>query len=466
MHREHKMDFHIIAADLQEERTVRLATRMSTEQGRLQKLRQQLRDECLRPSGSPLRLGSCRFSACQQVDFEAMLSAKLWSRAHLAELRQKANEPIQQPIDPIKATLDSMKIPMTTASEAVPDWARWMAHHRDFFRSCVVRMKLGEERRHYRFIFALQPPTLVCLCRLQVEEVAEAAFDASSFAAAGLDIWDHTFLLDGMDFEFSDDTGLVGCSDIEVLANVATRPQNRIVGDGDFRSMDDMLASLPAPKGRVGGGRGGEKREEATELPPWMTESSLLDFVRDEQKAVGEKKVGGGKARRRPPQHDSDDEEAAADTSDAALQALWERRLDLEADRAAFPEAFNYVLRGGAWTAAHAGVAYDSYRAQAAGREAAHFCQQWALPKSATFSIRKFGEESCLQLCRYWCHRLAFWHQLWCAAGGEEAFAFQAEDVRFYEEPPEAAILLASEDAFVRQRAQEIPGIRPRFGRV
>ena len=144
MHREHKMDFHTLAAHLQEERRVRLATRILTEQGRLQKLRQQLRDECLQPSGSPLRLSSCRFSACQQVDFEAMLSARLWSRAHLAELREKANEPIQQPIDPIKATLDSMAIPVTTAGAEVPAWARWMAHHRYFFKSGVVRRKVGE----------------------------------------------------------------------------------------------------------------------------------------------------------------------------------------------------------------------------------------------------------------------------------------------------------------------------------
>ena len=144
MHREHKMDFHTLAAHLQEERRVRLATRILTEQGRLQKLRQQLRDECLQPSGSPLRLSSCRFTACQQVDFEAMLSARLWSRAHLAELREKANEPIQQPIDPIKATLDSMAIPVTTAGAEVPAWARWMAHHRDFFKSGVARMKVGE----------------------------------------------------------------------------------------------------------------------------------------------------------------------------------------------------------------------------------------------------------------------------------------------------------------------------------
>ena len=155
---------------------------------------------------------------------------------------------------------------------------------------------------------------------------------------------------------------------------------------------------------------------------------------------------------------------AVADPSDDALQALWDRRLDLEADRAAVPEAFNYVLRGGAWTHAHVGVAFDSVRARAVGVEANKFCQQWALPKSATFSIRKFGEEACLQLSKFWCHRLSFLHGIWFASGPDDAFSFKEDDVMPYNATAEADSLLASEDALVRERAELIVRIRPRFG--
>ena len=164
-----------------------------------------------------------------------------------------------------------------------------------------------------------------------------------------------------------------------------------------------------------------------------------------------------------PSEDEGSDNDSGPDVSDEALQALWDRRLELEADRAAEPEAFGYNLRGGAWTHAHHGVAYDSFRASPLGAAVAAFCGRHGLPKSATFSIRKYGEEACTQLCKLWVHRLSFWHGVWLARGGEADFRFRESDGLPYRRSPEAESLAASPEAMVRERALQVEATRPKF---
>ena len=161
----HQADFHVLARDLLHERETKLAGRIASEQGRLQELRQQLRDEAREPSSSQMRLGACRFSDSEKVDFEALYASEMWTRDRIARLRAKCSQPIEQPIDPTKATLDSMEVPPEDIRRAALAWAKWVAHHRDFFKASVFRMTVNGAVRHFRFIFAVQKPVRVCFFR-------------------------------------------------------------------------------------------------------------------------------------------------------------------------------------------------------------------------------------------------------------------------------------------------------------
>ena len=55
------------------------------------------------------------------------------------------------------------------------------------------------------------------------------------------------------------------------------------------------------------------------------------------------------------------------------------------------PHQSKWSVRGGLWTASHAGVPFDSYRAAAVGQGANDFCLAFSLPRTATFALSKFG---------------------------------------------------------------------------
>ena len=106
-----------------------------------------------------------------------------------------------------------------------------------------------------------------------------------------------------------------------------------------------------------------------------MTDPAMWELVRE-----GGSDIGAGHQRKRKAKAFVDEENEAEEHGEQeerdpeedmmALEALWDRRAELDLEGEGEPEPFIYTLRGGVWAHHHVGVAFDSYRSLASGAKA------------------------------------------------------------------------------------------------
>jgi hypothetical protein len=81
------------------------------------------------------------------------------------------------------------------------------------------------------------------------------------------------------------------------------------------------------------------------------------------------------------------------------------------------------IIRGGAWTAKHKGVAADSVAGIARGGVGTTWCKMFKYPQMNSFAFSKFGEANANQLAREFCRRGQFFLNL-CVESEEEDHNF------------------------------------------
>ena len=123
---------------------------------------------------------------------------------------------------------------------------------------------------------------------------------------------------------------------------------------------------------------------------------------------------------------------------------------------------FEWTVLGGAWTKRHVGVAYDSFQARAAGREAQSFCQQYALQQTHRFSCGVFGEATCAILCEYVVSKLTFFYDIWIESSQPLVFRFSPSDLEGFQEAEDFAALAAVAQGQLAKRVQALRSIVPR----
>jgi hypothetical protein len=151
---------------------------------------------------------------------------------------------------------------------------------------------------------------------------------------------------------------------------------------------------------------------------------------------------------------------------DDHLEKLWDRRGELEAIEAvAREEGFQYTLRGGKWTQANMGVAYDCYMASAKPGLPTDFCSKYGMCRSASFAIRKYTEDACLVMVRAWMHRMSYFYRLWVENGCTAVYKFAGSDIEAYkcEEPAQLAELEGNCVVSVRCRIEQLRRLAPRL---
>ena len=167
-------------------------------------------------------------------------------------------------------------------------------------------------------------------------------------------------------------------------------------------------------------------------------------------------------------EHVEDDESASAMRGAEILSVedvvdmLYKRRYLLAHDATEVAD-FKVQLRGGQWTAAHVGEAYDSFRSFAMKGDASRLCALFGMTATATFSIKLYTEAGAERLAQLWCHRLQWYLDVWMAHGRAEDFRFDDALVASYDEPPAgpAGHTGGEDDAFQRRLAT-IRATRPR----
>ena len=75
----------------------------------------------------------------------------------------------------------------------------------------------------------------------------------------------------------------------------------------------------------------------------------------------------------------------------------------------------------------HTGAVADSMRGEAASASAKSWCETFAFPKSKTFSIERYGYESCKRLSAEYCRHGLFFYKIWEAVGLPADFTHTVE---------------------------------------
>ena len=154
------------------------------------------------------------------------------------------------------------------------------------------------------------------------------------------------------------------------------------------------------------------------------------------------------------PEEDVDPEEV--------IEALAAARLEWADSLPAKEEAhFNWIIRGGSWTARHVGVAFDSFRAQACTAVGREFLARRKLQQSATFSLASYGEAACGILARFWVSRMKFFFEQE-REGTLGAGSSDEGGVARFEEPPEFEELASGARGALLTRIAQLRGLRPK----
>ena len=445
------------ASDLAKEANDRLQVLVNDTKKSLRELRQLKQRQA--KDGHCLRLGRCRFSQADITDFNALYNDPKWTRSYVEDLRNSATVEVCQLPLPVMAVLDQMQLPERRAVVAKVEWLPWMAGHRDLFRDAIVAFTYNGETSYWKFVFAKLNPIMVCLCRVNRLEVAEPWFSVHEFDDVGFDIWAHSFEWDMSEFVYSNKLGFpVG--DVTVLIDVVSRQGGLLCADGCFRPIQEWKDLLPQEDVRGAASEPRQHKPKEVGLEPWMEDLFMWEYVRDGGGQASTKPRGGKAGATALLPLVSDDEYDLEDPL-AHLEALWEKRKELDFEDVG-PEPFVFSVRGGRWTSLHKGVAFDSYRGQARAGDASDFCRLYSLGLSATFSIAAYGDEVCLALCQYWIHKMTYLFHEWAEAGMDDKYVFSDVLLAACEQPDDIRVLSEGASAKLVQRIGSIASLRPR----
>ena len=160
------------------------------------------------------------------------------------------------------------------------------------------------------------------------------------------------------------------------------------------------------------------------------------------------------------PDFESDSEDESMDEM-ASMEALWAKRHEL-AGAAEHEIGFDYTVRGGKWTAKHVGVLYDSYRAEARTPGAKNFCKLYNIPKSATFSVKKYKEDWCVILCKLWTSRMSHVYGIFTTHESIEKYKFERADSDAYVLPINLLEGGGAMTREVRARVRQVRDLAPK----
>ena len=375
----------------------------------------QKREENLKKNRSMDLLDRCRFSDATLCEYDSFFNKTAYTREYVEEQRRQANTPLQQPIGAVVATLDLFPGTLRKTEPPRPEWLRWMAHNREFFPNTMLRVTLGPAVLYYKFAFASQNPLNIGMHAATLAEDYEPLLHAGLQADQDLEAWEYSFDLDLSRTYYTDTDDFTVLGELSVLPDVHLRVTRYLGSDSNWMTIDEVKAFLPEHPRTTA-----EKEpdtEHIVEPEPWMEDPYMWEFV----KAGGDTRCSTKVQPKFLPK--DDDRSSCSDGSDCtlddveAMDALLERREELEEEREEGQETFWWTLRGGPWTKKNKGVAFDAYAAMARGKDAKAWCVHYRLKRSVSFSIQAHTEVVCIKLCTQWCQRMRYFWTVWTHKG-------------------------------------------------
>ena len=423
----------------------------------------------------PLRLGSCRFTHSQRLKLLAYINnAELtWDRVEAS--RDHTCMPVGQPDVLRTAAIERIPVhvePSVYPRERLP-WLSMVCKNRNFFKDCCFKFSTPHGDIVLKFVFAVQNPLLICFHRLAT--AVQASLSSSSASAASRGVfgdravtWELEYDCDWTTWIYSDEDTIESAWPLFILTDCQHLGGGRLGSDSSWASLAtvaDWLGDVEQPADA------GEEDEPIPPEPlptddvftlcPWLltpeywpsVEPQDIDFDTATAVRSGRRRAGGA------------DMNALdfGDLHDMALDQLLIARAALAELGDAVGSDVRIVLRGGKWTMAAKGVAYDSVRAEVYTTLGLRWAAHFDVNKTASFYISTYGEAVAHRLAALWKHKVQWLINIWVAEGERDGCYLALGLLDSYPEPRDAADLYGLGVVHVTARVNLVRALQPRM---
>jgi hypothetical protein len=417
--------------------------------------------------GGPVTAGRCKLTDQQKDDLNDFAADPAWTLQRVQQLRDEAVAPVGPPSLAHQEVLTRMKVDEAQPDIAVPDWLAVASNNREFFQKTVWRFLGGGEVLTCKFVFALQKPQMVSMCKLRTVDASEPDYRAVAPSSGGQpgDPGDHVFQYDWRGFLFTSSGGFpVACRRVHILQDVTNLQDGYILGKGKWKTFEAVRRhELPVPRPKV-----------ESEPKPWVEDypKAVECFWENPSWTWEEetKSCGGGKGPAGVGHGGGGggipvaDERDATEDDVAALDELWARRRELAAIAPDDMEHFSWTLRGGLWTMHHSstGEAYDSFMGFAKSALAKRWCDNYGINKTSSWSIAAYSYADAMTFAKAWVRKLDYIFSWWHDEGADLSMVIPDAVQLAWRRPGEfEEVLLAGGVAAKISRAQQIVALGP-----
>lgn len=412
-------------------------------------------------------LGQCRYSEADLQEMAEMMEEPSFQTALVVAGREALLAPPEAPPLAEQELLEEVAHGMAKDSAgARPPWLPRVTALRDHLRHCALLTQGDPAVRVWQFLHATKSPQRVLLCPMSAAEptmVLPAGLYDVNLDALADEIFQFVFEVDTRKFVTEqdlpfDEAALFVLPDLYVKGAFVVSVADLVPLTTWLAAHRDVAVAAPPPEGGRAVSRPKVSKGSAAHLlkeHPWLRKHMTRPQLPIDDSA------GACAA-----QGDEADLEADSDAEDLvslALHELEDRRAQWVADSHAPADAFEVIVRGGAWLARTKGVAYDEFRAQPRTPQAKLFCRRYGFNQSFAAAIARYTEAVASQLAAAWAHKLEFFLSRWVDSG-DGSYEFSRGEVDAYvERPTFTAMALAADPAGpTARRVAEIRALGPK----
>ena len=342
-----------------------------------------------------------------------------------------------------------------------PDWVKQICQRRDHFTTCGIQGLVHGQLTSFAILYAVQRPYHIGLCRLERQGRAIPLFGEMPMAKQARfmhDLFDFDFILQVDQLLTDRDVHFDEGEDLQVLMHLEYRPACQVCSHFDTVPLSSFCSQHRAtkePKQSHGEKHGSSSRKLDYELLatfPWLERYMAISELSRPSSSSKTSRASSVPA----PELDPDELELAWDQLDL-------RRREWADEDKYVGTDFETVIRGGAWTHAAKGMAYDCIMARSSSEVGSEFVKKYGLQKTVSFSYAKYGEQASNLLALHWTHKMQYLFNIY-RDSDQHGYVFSDTDVdghvpeRTFAEFIEGVPL----ESPILQRVHQIKAIRPK----
>ena len=353
-------------------------------------------------------------------------TSHMYSEKNCAERIKKIMEA------PPPSGVDIPPVPIEEMADR-PDWFDVVCNRREEFVGCAFAFGEGDDITYNEFLFARQAnPRMISFRTLN-------AIPAPPLSALALDDpspWMHKFESPvGSYHRWDTIEAIQEGESVSIIPELEQLGRRQLASGHPAIPIDDFIASLPVKPGsdkpETGKAASSSSRgvtKEYAERFPWMV-----------------KKVAGIGFKHTPAIDEGDDvpdileREVKAKMDDDEVDAYHDE-IELKKEEWAelgigvMGKAFRLSMRKGRFCMEKTGMAFNACMGQASGEKVLEFCDKYGLSTAKRYATLLFGEKPAILFARTWCHKMAYFYDIYLAQEST-GYHFTQADIEGYEEP-------------------------------